>query len=100
MFVLLGIRVEQFLDLVEDAAEDLLNPFGFGMVGFPCNVPDEKLQITECEHHFVPRWGRLDRLFDMLVQEDQAGQEQLSSRLGQFKPNFLAFLDAFAPMYV
>lgn len=38
LFVLLGVQVEQLFNLVEDAAEDLLNPFGLGVVGFPCNV--------------------------------------------------------------
>ena len=88
------MRLEQFLDLDEDATEDLFNPFGLGVVGFPCNVPDEKLQIAEGEHHFVPRKRGFDRLFDMLVQENQSGEKQLAFCLGQFKPNFLAFLDA------
>ena len=34
--------------------EDFFNPFTLGMVGFPCDVSDENLQIAEGEHHFAP----------------------------------------------
>jgi hypothetical protein len=76
--VLLGVKGEQFLNLNEDAVEDFFNSFALGVIGFSGNVSDEKLQVADCEHDFVTRRSRLDRLFDVLVQVDQPGQEQLA----------------------
>ena len=95
MFVLLGIQVEQRLDLFEQAAEDFLNPFALGMIGLACHVFDEKLQFADRQHQFVVGRRRSDRRFDILVQENEPGQEQVAFRQGQFKADLLALLDAF-----
>jgi hypothetical protein len=42
MLILLGVSGEQVLDLIEGAAEDMLDPFTLGMVGFPCNVTAQR----------------------------------------------------------
>ncbi|MGP0065918.1 MAG: hypothetical protein ACLQGP_20245 [Isosphaeraceae bacterium] len=96
---LFDVQVEQSLDFVEDIAEDILGPYVLGVVGFPRNMTDEILQVAESEHHLPARRRGPDRQFDVLVQEDQPGQEQLAFRRAQFETELLTSLDACLPSH-
>ena len=65
-FILVRVRVQQFLDLDKDAVEHRLDRFISGVIGFPRNVACEAFQINEGDFH-TPRGGRIpDRLLDFL----------------------------------